>query len=82
MDFNDFLSFRQMVSMQIIKIIYILGLAVITIGGIVTLLNNFLTGLIAIIFGNLIWRLICETSILLFSMHEILGSIDNKLKEN
>ena len=82
MNFNDFFSFRQMVSMQIIKIIYILGLLFITIGGIIGLFDNFLMGLAAIVLGNLIWRLICESAILLFSIHDILGSIETNVRKD
>jgi len=32
-------------------------------------------GVLVLIFGNLLWRLICEGWILLFSMHELLASI-------
>ena len=81
MNFNDFFSFRQMVSMQIIKIIYILGLVFITIGGIIGLFDNFLMGLAAIVLGNLIWRLICESAILLFSIHDILGNIETNVRK-
>ena len=81
MNFNDFFSFREMVSMQIIKIVYILGMIFITIGGIITMFDNFLIGLGAIVLGNLIWRLICESSILLFSIHDILGSIETKVRK-
>jgi len=81
-NFNDFFSFRQMVSMQIIKIIYILGLVFITIGGIIGLFDNFLMGLAAIVLGNLIWRLICESAILLFSIHDILGNIETNVRKD
>lgn len=40
-----------------------------------------LTGLLILTVGNLLWRLICEGWILLFSIHEILASIESKLKE-
>lgn len=81
-NFNDFFSFREMVSMQIIKIVYILGMIFITIGGIIALFDNFLIGLVAIVLGNLIWRLVCESAILLFSIHDILGSIETNVKSS
>jgi len=33
------------------------------------------TGAITLVFGNLLWRLLCEGWILLFSMHELLAAI-------
>jgi Na+/proline symporter len=38
-------------------------------------------GLLVIIVGNLIWRVMCEAWILAFSIHEILGSAEKALKE-
>jgi cytochrome c biogenesis protein CcdA len=79
---SDFLGFRVMVSTGIIMVIYILGLAVLTIGGFVRFIQggvNSLIGLGIIIFGNLLWRVFCEGWILIFSVHDILGSIEKKL---
>ena len=81
---KGFFGFRQMVSTALIKFFYILGVIVLTIGGIVMLFQggeNALIGLGAIIFGNLVWRIICEGWILVFSIHDILGSIEQTLKE-
>jgi len=36
-------------------------------------------GLGIIVLGNILWRLICEGTILMFSVHEILGSIERKI---
>ncbi len=35
-------------------------------------------GILALIFGNLAWRMLCEAAILLFSLHEILVSLEDK----
>ena len=35
-------------------------------------------GILALIFGNLAWRMLCEGAILLFSLHEILVSLEDK----
>jgi hypothetical protein len=37
------------------------------------------SGLLVLIPGNLIWRLICEAWILVFSMHEMMASIERSL---
>ncbi|MGE5693368.1 MAG: DUF4282 domain-containing protein [Candidatus Zixiibacteriota bacterium] len=88
---GGYFAFRKMVSFSLIKIIYALGMIGMTIAGIFLLIpsaqnrndsgGKFLIGLVLIILGNLVWRIICETWILLFSMHEILGSIDRELKK-
>ena len=81
---KDFFGFRKMVSAAIIKFIYILGVIVLTIGGIGMLFQGdekILIGLAAIILGNLLWRIICEVWILLFSIHDILESVEKTMKE-
>ena len=78
---KDFLEFRKMISIQIIKILYVVGAVAITIGGIVMLFvgdNLALLGIGVLIIGNLLWRVICEGWIIVFSIHDILSSIESK----
>lgn len=87
---GGFFSFRTMVSTSLIKIIYVLGLIGVTIGGIVMIVQGterqygsreqILIGISVILLGNLLWRIVCEGWILLFSVHDILGSIERELK--
>lgn len=35
-------------------------------------------GVAALVMGNLVWRIMCEGAILLFSLHELLVSIDTR----
>lgn len=61
---EDCFSFRKMVNFPFIKIIYVLGLIVITIAGIASIIQGanqryggeilVLTGLVTLLFGNLI----------------------------
>lgn len=37
-------------------------------------------GFMTLVAGNLLWRLLCEGWILLFSMHDMMASIERKLK--
>jgi len=91
---GGYFSFRTMVTPIIVKWVYVIGMIAITIGGLVTMFGgrgssyygyyssggNFWTGLLIIVVGNLIWRVVCESIILLFSIHEILASIERKIK--
>ena len=73
-----------MVSTAIIKIIYVLGFVVLTISGFAYLTQGEIKAVIGVgtmTFGNLFWRVICEGWILIFSIHDILGSIDKNLEE-
>jgi len=81
---NMYFSFKQMVSTSVIKAIHILGLIVISCvglfivvgGGDMPFLKAMGLGWGLLIFGNLLWRVLCEAWILLFSMHESLVSIE------
>jgi len=84
-----FFSFRTMITPTIIKVLYVLGIIALIIVGIVMIVegansyygsnNEVLIGFGIIILGNLLWRIICEGIILMFSIHERLGSIDKKI---
>jgi len=80
---NDFFNFKQMISLNIVKLVYIIGVVFITLFGIFTMFGSmwhyspffvgfftFLTGGAIIVFGNLFWRVICEYWVIFFSMHE------------
>ena len=87
---NDgYFSFKSLIGGSLIKIIYLLGVITIAISSVSTLfsfsifpLNGLLTfGIVCLFFivGNFLWRIICERWILLFSIHEILSSIERNL---
>ena len=78
---NGFFSFHTMIGPILIKVIYVLGMIGCTILGIMIMRYKTLIGIAVIIFGNLIWRIICESWILLFSMHDILCSIEKKVRK-
>lgn len=81
---RDFFGFRKMISTLIIKILYVIGTLILTIGGIALPFikdDLILPGIGALILGNLFWRIICEGWILLFSIHDILGSIESNTKK-
>jgi predicted Zn finger-like uncharacterized protein len=83
-----FFSFREMVTPALVKISYVIVAIGITIAGIIEIMagsqeggiSKVLMGFIFIALGNLLWRIICEFAILLFSVHEILSSIEKELK--
>jgi|GEM_PF-1878937 len=80
-----FFSFRTLITPDIIKILYVLGFIALTIVGFVMMVNYYETyelfiGLGVILVGNILWRLLCEGIILMFNVHEILDSIEKKIK--
>ena len=91
---SGYFSFRTMITPIIVKWLYVIGMIAITIEGFITMFSRrgisyfgyyisgggFWEGLLVIVVGNLIWRVVCEVIILLFSIHEILASIERKIK--
>ncbi len=78
MDIKDFLFFDKMVMPKVITFIYWLALIGCVIGGLVTMFQSFLTGLMIIIGGAIAARLYGELVIVLFKMNEALQDIRNK----
>jgi uncharacterized membrane protein len=93
MNFDDFLNFKMFITTTFMKIIYIIGALIITLGSLVLMVGfsmpfaygisigsgGVIAGLAVLIFGNLGWRLLCEAIIVVFSIHERLISVDSKL---
>ena len=79
---------------QLIKVVYIVGACFITAAGLLSILSPetlneyeagpILTrvgGILVLLVGNLVWRIMmCEGAILLFSLHELLVSIDTRAR--
>ena len=80
MTLGGFFSFQFMISSKLIQIIYILGAIGITVSSLVFMRERFWIGILGIIVGNLVWRLVCETAIIFFRMNEQLGLINQELK--
>ncbi len=71
------LNFRKMFSMSLLKLLYIISAIFITLMGIVILLfARFFAGLLYMVFGNLIIRIVYEFMILVFSIHDNLTQIN------
>jgi len=75
----DFISFQTFVSSFMIQFVYAIGVVFITISGIIYMKSNVLIALLAIVVGNILWRLICEACIVLFQIHNSLVSIEKEL---
>jgi hypothetical protein len=91
--YAEYFSFRELVTPQLIKVVYIVGACFITAAGLLSILSpesldeyavapmfTRLGGIMVLLVGNLVWRMMCEGAILLFSLHELLVSIDTRAK--
>ncbi len=89
--YGEYFAFRELVTPQLIKVIYFVGACFITAAGLLSILSpdaldgymagpifTRLGGIAALVMGNLVWRIMCEGAILLFSLHELLVSIDTR----
>ncbi len=76
-NWSDYFSFRKMITLKVIQVVYGIVAAIITLGGIIALFSgsNSLSGQIPgggftvflfIIFGNLLWRIWCELNYRVF----------------
>jgi hypothetical protein len=79
-----FFSFESMISGFWIKILYFLGMILITaisFGMVSSGANQLIHtgGILLFIFGNILWRMFCEGTILFFRIHEELVAIKDKL---
>ncbi len=78
----DFISFRWMITPVLMKALYALGAVIILIGGIIMMAEDaVLLGLGTVIGGELIWRVLCESLILLYSLHDVLVDSRESLKK-
>lgn len=82
-DFNEFLSFRYLITPALVTIIYVIGAVLITIGAILTMVSRsggggIWGGLLILVFGNLYWRMVLEFLMVLFRMNDALQSIDRR----
>lgn len=70
-----YFNFKSLVSLWLIKVLYAVGLIVITIGSIIQMFSSqFLIGLGGLVLGNLLWRVVCEGLVIGF---RIAGSLSN-----
>ncbi len=87
---GGFFSFDKMLSVSLIKILYILGALGIIIFSIVIFIRGsqaryggsaiLLSGVAYLVLGNLLWRIFCEGIIIIFKIHEKLSEIERKMK--
>ena len=85
----EYFAFLELVTTKLIKVVYLVGACFITAEGVLSIVSpdtldeyeagpivTRLGGIAVLLIGNLVWRMMCEGAILLFSLHELLVSID------
>jgi Domain of unknown function (DUF4282) len=91
-NWKDFISFRNMITLQVIQIVYVVVAILITLGALLSIFGNgsyyspmaylggggVLGGLIMLVLGNIIWRMWCELIIVFFRMNKTLSNIEHR----
>jgi uncharacterized protein DUF4282 len=82
-NFNDFLSFRYLITPGFITVIYVIGVIVITLAAVAALAvpsgsGAIVSALFFFLVGNLWWRIVLEFVMVLFKINDSLESIDSR----
>ena len=92
--FYDFLNFDYFITKDVMSVIYAVGAVLIIIIGLLMMFGSailpseipmnsstaIIVGGLFLIFGNVLWRIICEFIVILFNINETLESIDITLE--
>jgi hypothetical protein len=87
MSAKNILNLNHIYAIRIIRIVYVIGLILIVLGGIIAVIGSFsmmgqsagggllslIASIVAMLVGLLFWRLICELWIVTFGIYERLG---------
>lgn len=82
---GGFLSFRYMITPVLVQGIYVLVAVIITIVGLIAMVNagpdgGILTGLLIIVLGNLVWRVYMEIVMLFFRINEGIQAVERNTR--
>ncbi len=87
---QEFFSFRKMITPTIIRFIFWIGSGLMVIGGLVAFFSSLgrygdaagaIVGLLTILVGPVVVRIICEQVILFFRINETLSEIRSDLQD-
>lgn len=79
-NFADFISFKYLITPAFVTVIYVIGAIAIVLVALASLTQNFVAGLLVLVFGQLYWRIILEFVMVLFKINDSLKSIDRRGK--
>src|ERR1700722_6550008 len=91
-NWKDFISFRSMITLQVIQIVYVVVAILITLGALLTMFGGgsyygpmaylggggVVGGLIMLVVGNIGWRIWCELVIVFFRINRSLSNIEQQ----
>jgi hypothetical protein len=82
---GNFLGFRYLITPALVQVIYVLVAVIIVIVGLLAIASDApgqgpLTGLLIIVFGNLLWRVYMELVMIFFRINEGIQNIDRNTR--
>jgi hypothetical protein len=79
---KDFLTFRKMITPVIVQVLFWIAVAVIIIYGFYTMFaSSFVQGLLMVILGPIVYRILFEMLIVIFKINDTLTDIKNNTKK-
>lgn len=75
----DFFNFNRFYAEDVLKLLYLMGAAIMTVLGVVSLFANFVAGLIMLVVGNVFLRVVYELIMMFIIMCRKTVSMDKKL---
>jgi hypothetical protein len=88
MDFTRFVRFEEFIARDVISIVYFIGAIFVSLMALIMIFSpmgnmsggtGVLVGIVFFVVGNLIWRIICEGFVVIFTINDTLASINEKL---
>lgn len=84
-DWNEFFGFRFLITPVLIRWVYVIGAAIITVLAVAALFTTaggpviaIFSALAILVFGNLVWRVYMELVMLLFRINDSLQEIERR----
>lgn len=79
---KDFLTFKKMITPIIIQVLFWIAVVVVVIFGFYTMFaTSFFQGLLMVILGPVVYRILFEMMIVMFKMNDTLTDIKNNTKK-
>ena len=79
----DFFAFKLFITKPFIRIIYVVGVLGLIFSSFYAMfsISQVLWGIMLLVLGNIVWRIICEVEMVVFHIHDLVQSMENELRE-
>jgi hypothetical protein len=79
----DFFAFKLFITKPFIRIIYVIGVLGLIFSSFYAMfsVDQVLWGIMLLVLGNIMWRIVCEVEMVVFHIHDLVKSLENELRE-